>query len=101
MIRLILASFAAYRLAQLIAWDDGPDNIFLRLRTITTELSNSHGGRWVNFNDALFCPYCLGMWFAFGMLILVKYPTKIGDFFLYWLGIAGMQAFMQGITKGR
>ncbi len=99
--RLILASFATYRLSQLIAWDNGPDKIFYNLRTATSEQSDMHGGRWENLDDAINCVYCLGMWFAFLTLLLVKYPTRIGDFILYWLGIAGMQAFMQGITKGR
>ncbi len=100
-LRLILASFATYRLSQLIAWDIGPDKIFFNLRTIISEQSDLHGGRWENIDEAITCPYCLGIWFAFGVLFLVKYPTKVGDFFLYWIGIAGMQAFMQGITKGR
>lgn len=101
MIRLILAPFAIYRLAQLIALDNGPDKIFYNLRTITKEQSDIHGGRWENFDEAINCPYCLGVWFAFVTVFIVKYPTKAGDFVLYWMGLAGMQAFLQSVSKGR
>ncbi len=101
MIRLLLAVFATYRLSQLIAWDTGPDKVFYNLREAINELSSIHGGRWENVDEAVNCPYCLGMWFAGLTLLLIKYPTKVGNYFLYWLGIAGMQAFLQGLTKRR
>ena len=99
--RLILAGFSTYRLAQLIAWDDGPDKIFYNLSTATKEQSDIHGGRWENLDMLVNCPYCLGIWFAVFTLLLVNNPTKAGDFILGWFGIAGMQAFMQDLTKGR
>ncbi len=101
MIRLALASFTIYRLAQLIAWDDGPDKLFFNIRTAANELASIHGGRWENLDEALNCPYCLGVWLAFVIVFFVKYPTRIGDFILCWLGLAGVQAFLQGLTKGR
>ncbi len=101
MIRLLLAAFATYRLSQLIAWDDGPDKVFFNLRTMTKDSAELHGGRWENLDEAVNCPYCLGVWFAAFALLLLKHPTKVGNYFLYWFGIAGMQAFLQGLTKGR
>ena len=101
MIRLVLAAFTTYRLAQLIAFDTGPDKVFFNLRTATKELADIEGGRWENLDEAVNCPYCLGVWFALFTLVLVKYPTKGGDLVLGWFGIAGMQTFMQGKTKGR
>jgi len=98
---LILAPFAIYRLAQLVAWDNGPNNVFYKIRTGTKNLADIEAGRWENLDEAINCPYCLGIWFSFVILFLINYPTKVGDFILYWLGLAGMQAFLQGLTKGR
>ena len=101
MTRLILAVFATYRLSQLVAWDNGPGFIFHKLRTWTKFQYDTQSGAWENLDEAVNCPYCLGVWFAGLTMILYKYPSRVGDFFLLWLGIAGGQAFLQGITKGR
>ncbi len=101
MIRLTLAAFATYRLSQLIALDTGPEKVFFNFREAINELASIHGGRWQNLDEAVNCPYCVGVWFAALMVVLLKHPTKAGDLFLYWFGLAGMQAFMQGITKER
>lgn len=86
-VRLFLAALACYRLAQLVAIDDGPGDVFRRLR-----------GRFVVgfWAGLVHCPYCLGVWWAvpFGVMALV--PAPIGDMVLVILGLAGAQAYLQG-----
>lgn len=100
-VKLILAALATYRLAQLIAWDSGPGYSLKWLRIYINNKYQDEGGMWENIDEGINCPYCLGIYFALFCLILLKKPSRIGDFILYWFGIAGGQALMQGITKGR
>jgi len=90
-VRLVLAALAVYRLAQLIAIDDGPGQVFRRLR-----------GRFVTggMADLVHCPYCLGVWFAALLAPLVLWPCGVGDVLLIALGVAGAQSWLQGGRDG-
>lgn len=85
--RLILAALATYRLAQLVAIDDGPGDVFRRLR-----------GRFVGGTVAslIHCPYCVGVYAAAVCGLLVLWPTRVGDVILVIFGLAGAQAWLQG-----
>ena len=85
--RLCLAALAVYRMAQLIAIDDGPGDVFRRLRKWW--ITGWRGG-------VVHCPYCLGIWFAVPAAALVLWPTGVGDALLVVLGLAGAQAWLQG-----
>ena len=86
-LRLILAALAVYRIGQLIAIDDGPGDVFKRLRAHF--VTGSMGG-------LLHCPYCVGVWAAVACAVLALWPSGIGDVVLVILGIAGAAAFLQG-----
>lgn len=53
--RLVLVALAAWRLTHLLAAEDGPFGLVLRLRQ---GLGN---GRWGQLMD---CPYCVSLWVA-------------------------------------
>jgi hypothetical protein len=101
-IRLILAAFAVYRAAGLIAQDSGPFGVFERLRALA--------GRWAAYKpryslawslaEGLNCPYCLGVWLAAPAWGLVRSQSKISGLILGVLGIAGMQAFLSDLIGG-
>lgn len=118
--RLILAVLACYRLAQLVANDDGPGDIFRKLRqwadrkqlreqkgliaqksesewmgTLEQDYQEAIRGKWANISDGLHCPFCVGMWAAGLLALLVSRPTKLGDFILTALGLAGGQTWLE------
>lgn len=99
--RLALAVLACYRLGQLVAVDDGPAFVFARLREWADgqarreqELGFKRGG-WISLTDGLHCPFCVGMWAAGLLALLVARPGKVGDFILTALGIAGAQTWLE------
>lgn len=103
--RILLAILATYRLAQLIYFDDGPLFVFARLRDWSDRLAKEEQddgikrGVMSSVTDGLHCPYCTGVWAAIICAILVKYPSGIGDFFLYLLAIAGGQSIIERNSK--
>lgn len=104
-LRLILAAFAVYRLAQFIAFDTGPFDSFKNLRgwiddkkMIEVSRNGHERGLWSTLHGLASCPYCAGFWYAVIVALLLIYPTAAGDFVLLVFGLAGVQAFLQGVT---
>lgn len=96
-VRWVCAALACYRLAQLIAIDDGPGRVFKRLRVWAGAYDRNARGEIETSRGQLFaCPYCLALWFAIPCLLLALWPTLPGDLFLGWFGLAGAQDLMQG-----
>lgn len=87
LVRLLLAVLACYRLARLLSVDDGPGNVFLRLRALVPP-----DRMW---GKLLLCPYCLGVWLAVLAPLVVLAPTTVSDVLLVWLGVAGAQDFLE------
>lgn len=102
---LLLATFSLYRLAQLIAIDDGPMFVFEKIRSYIAgraylkEQFNHHYSGWQSLNDGIRCPYCVGLWLAIPIGILVHY-NLIPDLAWLILGIAGMQSFLWRLKDG-
>jgi hypothetical protein len=114
----IMATLATYRLAQFISKDDGPLDIFKRLRLHARKLAGYHQGvmtngslpegerfiasrlfiTWKNIVAWLECPYCNGVWFSAACLLLVQ-VHPIGWWIVAWLAVAGGQAFLQGVNQ--
>ena len=93
-IRLILAALACYRLAQLVAIDDGPGDVFRRFRAWAGSLENDRARSYLG--GLVHCVYCVGLWFALVLAPAVIWPHDVCDFALIVLGIAGAQAALQG-----
>jgi hypothetical protein len=97
-LRLILVVLSCYRLARMIALDDGPLFIFENLRDTMQSKANNEdnpAGLWHNLSEGLSCPYCVGIWLSLPLLALLIWHTVYGDWFLVLLAISGGQAFMQ------
>jgi hypothetical protein len=86
-VRLILAALAVYRLGQLVAIDNGPLDVFRRLRAWA--VTGFIGG-------LVHCPYCVQVYAAVACGALVLWPSGAGDVVLTILGIAGAAAYLQG-----
>lgn len=95
-VRWVLAAFAVYRLSQLVAEDEGPADLILKIRTWAGCYDRGEDGRpRTSLGRLLECPYCLGVWFALAALAVVLVPTLIGDCLLAWWGLAGVQAYLE------
>lgn len=98
-LKLVILSLICYRLAQLFAYDEGPFSAFHWLRIMAGAYDYDKQGRaQTGLGRMMTCPYCLGMWMAL-ILAVIAYPFP--DFAGYWLAIAGLQSFLQGLTGGR
>ena len=90
MISLVLATFATYRLALMLATEEGPFEMCTRIRNLHTQ------DDWIG--RGLRCPLCVGFWIA---LVLAWVVAPAGAAWLYWLGIAGAQTALTGVTHAR
>lgn len=60
MIDLMIAALAVYRIAHLVAFEDGPFDLFLRLRDrAMVRLGSNH---WITVG--MHCPLCISFWLA-------------------------------------
>lgn len=78
---LILAAFAIYRLARMLALEEGPFRWFAWIQERTEKQDT-----WVK--RGLHCPACLSFWFAL-IATLFFLPLSLPAFLLTWWGLAG------------
>lgn len=98
--RALLAALACYRLSTLLVYDDGPFDIFARLRSVAGVYRYGENG-WPEspLGRLLSCPHCVGVWIAAGMAALVLWPGVLGDAVLLVFAIAGVQSFLEEVTN--
>jgi hypothetical protein len=118
-IRLFLTLFAAYRLAALIASEEGPYLPFLYKdvdergvfewlrgklganRRIYT--FDEHGNRRVkvatNLGRGISCPLCVGGYVSVLLIFLIYFDNIVTNFLIAWLGIWGAQVFLENLTS--
>ena len=95
---LALLSLACYRLARLLAFDEGPFGLVHRIRAAIGAYDYDKQGRaQTGLGRMATCPYCLGMWIA----IPLAYYAAGAQWMIviWWLAIAGGQSFLQGMTN--
>lgn len=85
---LVASVLATWRLARLLAREDGPFDLVVRLRQRAGE------GAWGALMD---CPYCLGFWLALPFALLLG--DTVLDCLLLWLAIAGGAAFLENLLE--
>ena len=90
MISFIVATFATYRLAHMLAFEEGPFEVCTRIRNLHTQ------DDWIG--RGLRCPLCLGFWVA---LVLAWIVAPADAAWLWWLGIAGAQTALTGAIDAR
>src|SRR5262245_4513567 len=84
----VIAVLAVWRITHLFSGEDGPGDIFLRLRRLA--------GRGF-FGQLLDCFYCLSLWFAapLGWLMGETWFTRV----LLWLALSGGAILFERITE--
>lgn len=97
-LRLVVAALATYRLARLLAWDEGPAGLFASFRRALggEDIDLETGQPATNLGRGVTCPHCLGVWIAALLSLLSLYPSRLGDVFLAVFGLAGAQSYLQG-----
>jgi len=85
---LLIAILAVWRITHLFSGEDGPGDIFLRLRRLA--------GRNF-FGQLLDCFYCLSLWFAApaGWILGATWLQRV----LLWLGLSGGAILLERVSE--
>ena len=87
-VRFLLAVLATWRVTHLLANEDGPADLIVRIRA---RLGNSLAGKLMD------CFYCLSLWIALPMAFLVtRNPV---DLLLTWLALSGAACLLERIGQ--
>lgn len=89
----LLAALAVYRVARMIALEDGPLNLFAKLQDWAEPRQEKN---W--FAKGILCPLCLSWWLALPTLYFFQ-PLSAAQYMLTWLAIAGGAAVLYLITE--
>ena len=102
-LRMVILSLAAFRLAWLLTKEQGPFAILDKFHTlldkqvvkeVDSKGEQHHGWRW-SLAEVFDCPLCIGVWLAFGLLLIyMNFPAFWIRFVLLALAIAGLQSFL-------
>lgn len=88
LLSLLMAPFGVYRVALMIATEEGPFEAFQKLRNLYT--NNDWIGRGIR------CPACISFWAGLVMAIIIftlgQYPiVQLG---VCWLGFSGVAVYL-------
>ena len=110
-LHLLACGLALFRVAQFIAKDLGPFRVCARLRAIARSkaafyMSEAKAGRnkvrahlWREVSDELECVYCTGLWLAPLFAAAWMWNRPAGNIIVTILALAGVQAFLQDVTR--
>lgn len=83
----VVALLATWRLCHLVAHEDGPFDVIVRLRRRAGQ------GQWGRLMD---CPYCLSLWFAVPFAFwLGRGGTHVA---VLWLGLSGGSCLVEHVA---
>jgi hypothetical protein len=86
--RLIVAVLATWRITHLLAQEDGPGDLFVKLRA---KLGNRLLGRMLD------CFQCLSLWVAFPIALFVT--TRPLDFLFTWIAVSGAACLLERLGQ--
>lgn len=96
-LRVLVGVLACYRLTQLVTIDDGPFDMFKRLRIVAGVYDRGPKGQPQRMLGKLYgCPWCMGVWVAVVITYFVLNSFLVSDILMLILAIAGGQAYLQG-----
>lgn len=110
LVRILLVSFGIYRISSLISSEEGlylgwPKSeqqigIFKAIRIRAGAYDYGPNGEpETNLGRGISCPLCVGVYVAAFVVALVLFPSKMGDVFLIWMGLAGGQTFLESLRR--
>jgi len=86
-IALLLASLITYRMARMLAWEEGPFSVFVKFRGRFDPDQRTWLGRGLN------CPLCVGFWLA--LPITALFMPLDWSLIIAWWAVAGAQTVLQ------
>ena len=88
---IALTILTAYRLAYMLVNDDGPFDLFARMRD---KIGVDEQRTWIQRGFG--CPGCISFWLSLGGAITIafSYPTNVIGFLTLWFGMAGAALFL-------
>jgi len=86
--RFVLVSLAVWRVTHLLAEEDGPGDVIVRLRA---RLGDSIAGR------AMDCFFCLSLWIAAPFAVLLA--GGVLTWVVMWLALSGAACLLQRATE--
>lgn len=89
LISFMLCTFAVYRVAYMIAFEEGPFDLFSRWREFVGQKD------WIG--RGFHCPLCMSWWLA-GLAGLYLGETVVQSI-LYWFAVAGATLLLHKIIK--
>lgn len=94
-LRFLLAALAVYRLARVVALEEGPFGVFVSLREWAGAHDYGENGQPITALGRLVsCPMCAGVWLAFPAMLAMFKPGVFSTAVITWLAIAGLQTFL-------
>lgn len=97
---LIVAGLAAYRIAQLFVYDEGPFSVFLNFRVTMGVYDLAQNGQPKTLRGRLFaCPYCVGLYAAIACTLLLLLRWPVVDLVVIIFAVAGLQAAIENRTR--
>ncbi len=87
--RLVITVLATWRVAHLIAREDGPFDVIVRLRILA---GASVLGRLMD------CPYCLSLWIAAPFAFMLA--STVDGWIAAWLAISGGACLIERLAEG-
>lgn len=79
MLEFVVLALATWRLTSLLVWEDGPFEVFAKLRhrlgVRYSESNTAYGMNW--FAKGVICPACASVWFGmlWGIAYILYQPT--------------------------
>ena len=86
--RLTLSVLATWRLSHLIAYEDGPFDVIVRLRA---RAGNGVLGRLMD------CPYCLSFWIAAPLALILA--NDLLAWGVAWLAVSGGSSLLERLSR--
>lgn len=87
-LRFVLAVLATWRLTHLLACEDGPGDVIVRLRL---QLGSGIMGKLMD------CFNCLSLWVAFPIALLISWNPV--DLILIWLALSGASCLLERVGQ--
>lgn len=100
MIEILLSSLAVWRISSLLVREDGPGDVFAKLRTITgvryDEYSSPYGTNFLS--SLLSCVWCTSVWVALIVAILEN-PKNIFKFIRKAMALSAIAIFVDEVIN--
>lgn len=97
MLKFIMLALAAYRLARLVAKEEGPLSIFSEIRMAAGAYDLAENGQPATaLGRGISCPHCVGM-YAGGLLYVLSLH-RWSKPLIVWLAVTGLQSWLTSVV---